>query len=85
VLTPRGGPSTDWSSAVSTDHATPHDPTRPDDVPLAAVLTCTGCQHTYEPTTEDFAAGRTGCPDPDCGGWVWTSTLTVARDGGGRR
>ena len=51
---------------------------------LAVVLTCTKCQRTYEPTTEDFAAGRTGCPDRGCGGWVWTSTLTVARDGGSR-
>ena len=29
---------------------------------LAVVLTCTGCQRTYEPTTEDFVRGRTGCP-----------------------
>jgi len=51
---------------------------------LDVVLTCTDCQRSYEPTTGDFAAGRTGCPDRACGGWVWTSTLTVARDGGAR-
>ena len=45
--------------------------------PLDVVLTCTDCDHTYEPSAEDFATGRTGCPDPDCGGWTFSSALTV--------
>jgi len=65
----------------TTRPTTPSPATEP---ALAVVLTCTGCQRSYEPTTGDFAAGRTGCPDRACGGWVWTSTLTVARDGGAR-
>jgi hypothetical protein len=51
---------------------------------LAVVLTCTGCQRTYEPTTEDFVRGRTGCPDPDCGGWTYTASLTAPATGGAR-
>ncbi len=39
------------------------------------VLTCTSCVRDYEPTVEDFAAGRTGCPDPDCGGWSFWARL----------
>jgi len=41
------------------------------------VLTSAAYQHTYEPTAEDFATGRTSCPDPDCRGWTWTATLTI--------
>jgi hypothetical protein len=42
------------------------------------LLTCTDCQHSYEPTPEDFESGRTGCPDPDCGGWTMIAeTITV--------
>ena len=41
------------------------------------VLVCTDCDHVYEPTAGDLAAGRTGCPDPDCGGWIFSSALAV--------
>ena len=49
------------------------------------VLTCTDCDATYEPTAEDITAGRTGCPDPDCGGWVFSSALTAPATTGGAR
>jgi len=73
--------------------AVPRQPgttTQPDDTgapapPLAVVLTCTDCQHSYEPTPEDFAAGRTGCPDLNCGGWAFSSALTVPPAAGGAR
>ncbi len=45
------------------------------------VLTCTDCDTTYEPTGADLA-GRLGCPDPDCGGWVFSSALTAPATGG---
>ncbi len=53
--------------------------------PPGVVLACTDCDHVYEPTAADLAAGRTGCPDPDCGGWTWSSALTVAPGTGGAR
>jgi len=53
-------------------------------LPLAVVLTCTDCDHTYEPSVEDFVRGRTGCPDPDCGGWTFSSALTEPATGGAR-
>ena len=43
--------------------------------PMSVILTCTGCGHTYEPSAEDFAAGRTECPDPDCLGWTFWAQL----------
>ena len=49
------------------------------------VLACIDCDHVYEPTAADLAAGRTGCLDPDCGGWTWSSALTVAPGTGGAR
>ena len=51
--------------------------------PPAVVLCCTDCDHVYEPTLEDLAAGRAGCPDPDCGGWTFSSALTVPPSSGG--
>jgi len=51
---------------------------------LAVVLTCTDCQRSYEPTVEDFAAGRTGCPDRACGGWTHTASLAAPATGGAR-
>lgn len=42
-------------------------------LPLAVVLTCTDCDRSYEPTHQDLAAGRLGCPEPDCGGWTFSS------------
>ena len=47
------------------------------------VLACIDCDHVYEATAADLAAGHTGCPDPDCGGWVWSSALTAAPAAGG--
>jgi len=56
--------------------------------PPGVVLACIDCDHVYEPTAADLAAGHTGCPDPDCDGWTWSSALTVAAPtdpaGGGR-
>ena len=40
-------------------------------------FTCTECDTTFEPTAEDFDTGRTGCPDPDCGGWTLLAELTI--------
>ena len=54
-------------------------------LPLAVVLTCTTCDHIYEPSVEDVVRGRTGCPDPDCGGWTFSSALTVPPATGGAR
>ena len=56
-----------------------NDPTitTPVQLPLAVVLTCCTCDTTYEPTPEAIARGRLGCPDPDCGGWTFSSALTV--------
>lgn len=39
------------------------------------VMTCTECGETFEPSVEDFASGRTGCPDPDCRGWTFWAQL----------
>ena len=44
--------------------------------PGVVVLCCTDCDRVYEPTAADFDAGRAGCPDPDCGGWTFSSALT---------
>ena len=43
--------------------------------PVRAVFTCTSCERTYEPSIDDFAAGRIECPDPDCGGWTFWAQL----------
>jgi len=51
---------------------------------LAVVLTCCSCDTTYEPTAEAIARGRLGCPDPDCGGWTFSSALTEPATGGAR-
>ena len=50
---------------------------------LAVVLTCTDCDHTYEPTAEAIARNRFGCPDPQCGGWSFSAALTVPSSTGG--
>lgn len=43
-----------------------------DTAPAArVVLTCTTCQHTYEPTRDDWRHADTGCPR--CGGWTITA------------
>ena len=60
------------------------DPTPTGEVPLAVVLTCCTCDHTYEPTVEAVATGRLGCPNPDCGGWTFVAELTVPATGGAR-
>ena len=52
--------------------------------PGAVVLCCTDCDHVYEPTLEDLDTGRAGCPDPDCGGWVFSSALTGPATGRAR-
>ena len=52
---------------------------------LAVVLTCCTCDQTYEPTPEAIARNRFGCPDPDCGGWTFSSALTVPPATGGAR
>ena len=54
-------------------------------LPLAVVLTCCTCDTTYEPTPEAIARGQLGCPDPDCGGWTFSSALTVPPAIGGAR
>ncbi len=54
-------------------------------LPLAVVLTCCTCDTTYEPTAEAIARGWLGCPDPDCGGWAFSSALTVPPAIGGAR
>ena len=51
--------------------------TTPAQMPLAVVLTCCDCDTTYEPSAEAIARGRFGCPDPDCGGWTFSSALSV--------
>ena len=53
----------------------------PEQLPLALVLTCCTCDHTYEPTAEAIARNRFGCPDPGCGGWTFSSELTVPTPG----
>ena len=62
-----------------------NDPTTttPEQLPLAVVLTCCTCDQTYEPSGEDIARNRFGCPDPNCGGWTFSSTLTVPSTTGG--
>jgi len=57
--------------------------TTPVQMPLAVVLTCCTCDTTYEPTAEAVARGRFGCPDPDCGGWTFSSALSVPSTTGG--
>lgn len=56
----------------------------PEQTALGVVLTCCDCDTTYEPTAEAVATGRLGCPDPDCGGWTFSSALTVPTTGGAR-
>ena len=58
--------------------------TQAGDPPPPVVLCCTDCDHVYEPTTADLDTGRTGCPDPDCGGWTFSSALTEPATGGAR-
>ena len=53
--------------------------------PGVVVLCCTDCDHVYEPTAQDLDTGRTGGPDPDCGGWTFSSALTVPPTAGGAR
>ncbi len=48
--------------------------------PVSAILTCTRCALTYEPSGADLAAGRTECPDPDCGGWTFWAQLRRPND-----
>ena len=55
--------------------------TTPAQLPLAVVLTCTDCDQTYEPSVEAIARGRLGCPDPDCGGWTFSSALSIPSGG----
>jgi predicted RNA-binding Zn-ribbon protein involved in translation (DUF1610 family) len=38
------------------------------------VLTCTTCQHTFEPTRADWRHADTSCPR--CGGWTITASVT---------
>ena len=57
--------------------------TTPAQLPLAVVLTCCDCDTTYEPTAEAIARNRFGCPDPDCGGWTFSSALSVPSTTGG--
>ena len=51
--------------------------TTPVQLPLAVVLTCCTCDTTYEPTPDDIARNRFGCPDPGCRGWTFSAALTV--------
>lgn len=51
----------------------PPDPRRPPGV----VLVCGTCPHVWEPTDEEWATGRTTCPE--CGGWVMTAALDEPR------
>ncbi|HYZ09068.1 MAG TPA: hypothetical protein VE709_10925 [Pseudonocardiaceae bacterium] len=55
--------------------------TTPEQLPLSLVLTCSNCRTSYEPSTEDFASGRTSCPACPRG-WHFTAELTVATTGG---
>jgi len=52
--------------------------------PGVGVLCCTDCDHVYESTTQDLDTGRAGRPDPDCGGWTFSSALTGPVTGGAR-
>ena len=68
--------------------AQPGTTTQPNDAgaaPLAVVLTCCTCDQTYEPTAEAIARNRFSCPDPHCGGWTFSSALTVPPATGGAR
>ena len=71
------------NSAVPAQPGTTTQPNDAGAAPLAVVLTCCTCDHTYEPTAEAVATGRLGCPDPDCGGWTFSSALTVPSTAGG--
>jgi len=51
-------------------------------LPLSVVLTCTSCDTAYEPSLEDFGTGNTACPDPECGGWCFSTALTGPTTGG---
>jgi len=52
-------------------------PTTPVQLALVVVLTCVQCDQVYEPSPEDLTRGRLGCPDPDCGGWLFAAALSV--------
>ena len=60
------------------------EPDRLAEPPLLVVLSCMTCDLSWEPTPEDFAAGRLGCPDPDCGGWTYAASLIEPATGGAR-
>jgi len=51
--------------------------------PPVLVLSCTACEHAYEPSLYDVATGRLGCPN--CGGWTFLAELTVPPAAGGVR
>ena len=64
--------SRDAHTPITTQLASTRDAVQP---PANVVLTCTSCGRTYEPTVEDFAAGRTECPDPACPSWTFWAQL----------
>ena len=53
------------------------------DPPPVLVLSCTACEHAYEPSLRDVATGRLDCPN--CGGWTFLAELTVPPAAGGAR
>ncbi len=46
-----------------------------DPPPPALVLSCTACEHAYQPSLHDVATDRLDCPH--CGGWTFVAALTV--------
>ena len=70
-----GHPDTAQERYALTDagHAVPAPAGDPP--PPVPVLSCTACDHTYQPSPYDFAGARLGCPN--CGGWAFLAELTV--------
>ena len=67
---------------TDTGHAVPAPAGDPP--PPVLVLSCTACEHTYQPSPYDSAGARLGCPN--CGGWAFfAGELTVPPAAGGAR
>jgi ssDNA-binding Zn-finger/Zn-ribbon topoisomerase 1 len=59
--------------AVPEQRTAERDPVALGELRPWAVLACSTCQATWEPSLDDVARGNTGCPQ--CGGWTWIAQL----------
>jgi hypothetical protein len=68
-------PAGTWAALLPPGHklVVPAPPPCPDPGPAGVVLSCDTCRTTWEPSYDDWQAGRTECHT--CGGWTWVAAL----------